>query len=359
MFSRNGIEASRYDLVNGTVVGSTSFEPFPLVWRIVYALQSENLGPPPARRRTVYDFTGDGMSDLVWRNAAGTLAFWVVDIRAGGTSGRYILGTVDPSWEIAAVGDYTGDRTSDILFRHRPTGAIGYWRIFRGSIVEFVPLRWDLGLEWQVVSSRKRSEFDGDGRDDILLRHSSGALGMYLLTGDAPFQIRWVDIGPVDPEWSVQGTADFNGDGREDILFRHRSTGAVRYARMGGGGIEGWVELIASLDAQWIVGTLADFNGDGFDDIYWLTSSIQTEGYWDMRGGQLTAFRPNTAVRSLHALSLRFLSSGDYAGDRSEDILFSLSTSRSAGHVYPFVDGVDGASFLFVSNRDFVWSDGR
>jgi hypothetical protein len=292
-------------------------------------MQSVTLGAPPRARRAVYDFTGDGTSDLLFRDAAGQLAFWDMSGMplAGGL--RVLLGTVGPNWDIAGVGDYDGDRTSDLLFRNRTSGSIGYWKIYRGAMVAFVPLQWNVPLDWQVVHSRKRSDFDGDGRDDILLRRSDGAMGMYLVTGPGPLAVNWVDLGPSDPSWSVAGTSDFNGDGRDRVLFRQPSTGAVGYVRMNGQAFQAWVALIPSLDTGWSIGTLADFDGDGFDDIYWRNASGPTEGYWDMANGVLNGFVPNAGTTTFPGYATIGFTSGDYAGDGSEDVAAMFNTGNT------------------------------
>lgn len=345
------LTATLWNLLAGTVTFNRSLGYFdqPGSWALVPARLSGQLGPPPARRRTVYDFTGDGSSDLLWRNADGQLWFWDFNpssVTLGGYSeNRVVLGTVSLDWDIVGVGDYNGDRTSDILFRNRATGAIGYWAIAQGSMREFVPLRWDLGLEWQVVSSRNRSDLNGDGRDDILLRHVNGALGMYLVTGPGAFQIQWAPLGDLDPAWTVTGTGDFSGDGAEDILVRQVSTGATRYARMSGAGIQAWVDLTASLDAGWYVGALGDFNNDGFTDIYWRTSTTLPEGYWDMASGSVSGFRINQQFAQFPGQPTLGFTSGDYHGDRSEDVAAffpgDTPTVWNTWWMLGFVTGID------------------
>lgn len=312
--------AQRRNFLNGSQTDTTFLLAFSSDWAFVPSMQSAPLGPPPRARRAAYDFTGDGTSDLLFRDASGQLLFWDMGGTPLAAQQRVPLLAVGPEWEIAGVADYDGDRTSDILFRHMTTGAVGYWKMSRGAMVAFVPLDWSLSLQWQVVSSRKRSDLDGDGRDDILLRDANGTFAMMLVTGPGPLAVRWVDLGPSDPAWGVVGTADFTGDGRADVLLRHASTGAVGYVRMGPFGFAAWVPLIASLDFSWTVGTLADFNGDGFDDIYWRAPGGPIEGYWNLADGALSGFVSNALATTFPGYVTIGFTSGDYAGDGSEDV---------------------------------------
>src|SRR5262249_24384101 len=62
-------------------------------------------------------------------------------------------------------------------------------------------------------------DFNGDGTADILWRHTSGALGLWLLNGTTISGGGMVS--PVSNDWTIAGVGDFNGDGKADILWRH------------------------------------------------------------------------------------------------------------------------------------------
>lgn len=349
---RTGLKALRRDFVNGVQTGTTTLMFFN-GYAFVGAMQAGALGPPPRARRTSYDFTGDGMSDLLVRSASGQLSFWSLAGTPFGVIQQRVtvLGTVTTDWDVVGVGDYDGDGTSDLLFRSLVNGSIGYWRVYHGAMVSFVPLQWNVPLTWQVVNSRKRSDFNGDRRDDVLLRRADGAMGMYLVTGTAALAVQWVDLGGSDPSWNVAGTADFDGNGTDDVLFQRTSTGAVGYVRMSGTGFQGWVGLIDGLDASWSIGALADFNGDGDDDIYWRNSSGLTEGYWDLANGVIARFVPNAGANTYPGYATSAFVSGDYAGDGSEDIAAQFNTGQFGDRVgwLLFVNGTTdsyGGAFI-------------
>ena len=82
----------------------------------------------------VGDFGGDGKSDILWRSDSGQVSEWIMD----GTTvvaGTVLLGgtAVPDSWHIANVGDFSGDGKSDILWRN-DNGQVSEW-IMDGTTV--------------------------------------------------------------------------------------------------------------------------------------------------------------------------------------------------------------------------------
>jgi hypothetical protein len=62
-------------------------------------------------------------------------------------------------------------------------------------------------------------DFDGDGKADILWRHVTGTVALWLMNGQAlSFSNTFANIWP---EWSIACVGDFNGDGHVDILWRN------------------------------------------------------------------------------------------------------------------------------------------
>ena len=62
------------------------------------------------------------------------------------------------------------------------------------------------------------SDFNGDGKADILRRDSAGNVSIWLMNGSQlSVKSPWPTYGP---GWSIVGSGDFNGDGKADILWR-------------------------------------------------------------------------------------------------------------------------------------------
>jgi hypothetical protein len=86
-----------------------------------------------------------------------------------------------------------------------------------------LPLFQDIG--WTLLTlTFCCKDFNGDGKADLLWRHTSGAVYIWLLDGTS--RIGEGPVGGVSTDWTIVGVGDFNGDGKADLLWRHTS-GAV------------------------------------------------------------------------------------------------------------------------------------
>ena len=69
------------------------------------------------------DVSGDGVSDILWRNPDGGLAYWAMH---GLTGTDVALSTVSTDWTLLGAGDLNGDGWADLLWRHSG-GALATW----------------------------------------------------------------------------------------------------------------------------------------------------------------------------------------------------------------------------------------
>ena len=67
--------------------------------------------------------------------------------------------------------------------------------------------------DWTVVGV---GDFNGDGKADILWRHTSGTLYQWQMNGTSVIGAGSPGGAPTD--WTVVGVGDFNGDGKADVL---------------------------------------------------------------------------------------------------------------------------------------------
>ena len=75
-----------------------------------------------------------------------------------------------------------------------------------------------------VSGGPNRSDFNGDGKADILWQNSStGQRVIWLMNGTTHQST--VNLGTVPTTWSIVGSSDFNGDAKADILWQNSSTG--------------------------------------------------------------------------------------------------------------------------------------
>jgi hypothetical protein len=104
-------------------------------------------------------------------------AMHVAEVYTGGT---------DPNrdWEIEGVGDFGADGLPDILWRHRG-GALAIWGKGRYEAGQAYPTYQNQpgahpGTDWQVAGV---GDFNADGGADILWRHDTGVVTIWLMDG--------------------------------------------------------------------------------------------------------------------------------------------------------------------------------
>ena len=208
--------------------------------------------------------------------------------------------------------DFNGDGKSDILWRHS-SGQLVTW-FMNGTSVSSTGFPGSASTDWIVEGV---GDFNGDGKSDILWRHSSGQLVTWFMNGTSIIGTGFP--GGVSTDWSVEGIGDFNGDGKADILWRH-SSGTIFIWLMDGSSIIG-TGSPGSAAPDWTIVGVGDFNGDGKADILWRHSS-GVLFIWFMNGTvRAAAVRP-AAPR----LTGQWSGVGDFNGDGKADILWRHSS---------------------------------
>jgi len=222
-----------------------------------------------------FDFNGDGLADILWRNHNGAIAVWD-GTKTGFVQSSYVDSSVPAATAIVGAGDFNGDGRDDLLFRDAEGGIsaepsrgnglqIGY-----GHSYTHTPISTDWAVEGVA-------DFSGDGKADILWRHANGSLSTWdaitSSTGAIDFQEDSWDHPPIDRSWHVVGLGDFDGDGRADILWRHDNGAVSVWTSTGRSFAEN--QFNASAATNWSVAEVGDFNGDGLADILWRYTAGQ------------------------------------------------------------------------------------
>jgi len=185
------------------------------------------------------DFNGDGRDDILWRHVNGTVTDWLGQAN-GGFAGNFANANLalTNDWRIAGTGDFNGDGRGDILWRHI-NGTVTDWlgTASGGFTGNFANANLALTTEWQIAGT---GDFNGDGYDDILWRHANGTVTDWLGQADGGFTGNFANANlALTNDWQIAGTCDFNGDGRDDILWRHTNGTVTDWLGQANGGFAG------------------------------------------------------------------------------------------------------------------------
>ncbi len=259
----------------------------------------------------VGDFSGDGRSDILWRNA-GTGEVWEYQMNGTTVTDSALVATLGPSWQIDAVGDFNGDERCDILWRNRDTGEVWEYQLNGATVINAAPVA-TVGLEWRVEGT---ADFNSDGRADILWRNAiTGQVWQYQMNGTTISNSALV--ATVVLEWQIAGIGDFNADGRGDILWRNMRTGEVREYQLNGATVVNNAS-VAMVGLDWQIAGIGDFNGDSRSDILWR--NINTGQVWEYQLDGATII--NSASVATVGLDWQIAGVGDFNGDTRSDILW-------------------------------------
>jgi FG-GAP-like repeat len=254
------------------------------------------------------DFTGNGTSDILWRDSSGDVAIW--QMAGTNVTANGIIGGADDSWSIVGNGDFFGNGTDDILWRNAD-GNIDVWTMQNGNVTGSTQIGFADPASWNVVAT---GDFTGDGDDDILWRDSSGDVAIWQMNGTNVVSNNIV--GFADQSWQVRGTGNFTGNGMSDILWQNSDNGAVDIWQMNGIQVVGDTQ-IGFADASWRILGTGDFNGDGTSDILWENTAGAVD-VWEINDGTVAATTQlGFADPSWHVASI-----GDYNGNGTSDILW-------------------------------------
>ena len=214
------------------------------------------------------------------------------------------------NFNINGIGDFDGDGRDEILIlgNNGPSNALDF--IFANDDAEFdftMGPYASVPADWKIAGV---GDFNGDGRDDILWRNDDGRIGNWLTTaqftsfggfgpGVTGFTINNASILQVSLDWSVASVGDFDGDGYDDILWRHES-GAIGTWSGGEDGIFTINEdSVVQVPNAWLIVATGDYDGDGVADILWRNPASAQVGTWS--GTETGGFEINPTLYTIEA----------------------------------------------------------
>jgi hypothetical protein len=231
--------------------------------------------PPEWKVAGTGDFNGDGRDDILWGNTgdeASVFTNWLGQESGGLLDNSSNLYAFLPSeWQVAGTGDFNGDGRDDVLWQN--TGDVSVFTNWlgqsNGSLADNSANFFSfLEAEWHIAAT---GDFNGDGRDDILWQRDGGAFTNWLGKSNGGFTDNSANFFAfLGAGWTVAGAGDFNGDGRDDILWKNSSGDYTNWLGQANGSfVDNSANFWANPGAQFRLEAIGDYNGDGRDDVVW------------------------------------------------------------------------------------------
>ena len=213
----------------------------------------------------VGDFNGDNYDDVIIRNAVSG-QWYIYNFQGASMVSRGYVGLESAALvSVQAVADFNQDGKSDVLLRNVQTGAWTLSLIDDKSVTRTLQPPMSQVVTWGIVDA---ADFDGNGSPDILIRNSqSGTWYVYLYNGTDISSRGYLTTLTSDKQEEVQGVADFDGDGANDVLLRHSGTGAWSIAFMNGLTPKSTESLALPTGASWQFVAADDYTRDGRADV--------------------------------------------------------------------------------------------
>ncbi|WP_182668204.1 FG-GAP-like repeat-containing protein [Marilutibacter penaei] len=213
-----------------------------------------------------------------------------------------------PGFSLDVRGDFDGDGRSDVLWRHTVEGWNSIWK--KANPTEYQYLSEVSNVDWKIAGI---ADFDGDGKDDILWRNVRNGRNTIWRSADSAMQTPLTTVSNLD--WEPVAVADFDADGRADIFWRNARNGRNVLWHGGSYATRTNAMLVGNLDWK-VVGT-SDFNGDGHSDLLWRNARSGANTVWMSANGQ-TQKRLTTVSNT----AWQIVGVDDFDGDEVPDILW-------------------------------------
>jgi hypothetical protein len=291
------------------------------------------------------DFNGDGISDLMFREAGGTMSEWL----GQGSSGAFAWNPnagfqVGTDWSMLGFGDFNADGMMDILWRQSTTGKFMVWDGKADGTFAWA-VNYDLPTSYTFAGI---GDFNGDGHSDIMWRDASGTLSEWLGQSNGSFAWNPNAAFQLSTDWQLASSSDFNGDGYGDLVWRSSTSGQVMEWLGQPDGTFAWSTNYDLSNNFHLAGT-GDFNGDGIADLMWRDSSGNLSEWLGQANGGF-AWNPNAIYNMSNDWELA--ATGDYNHDGTDDLIWR---SDSTGQVIEWLGQSDGT---FVVNQNVHYNVG-
>lgn len=311
------------------------------------------------------DFYGDGSDDilLVKVNATGAgdlilSAMTILDINGLDDISSYSI-PVSPGGYITSdkylhLGDFDGDGKDDILLlKYGSPGSYTYFGklITDHSGEQNVDLQ---GLAY-LASAQKytSSDFDGDGKEEIMVFYS-GSCEIFELnskpsTGTFPYKVEKI-YHNVFPSYTDEiRHGDFNGDGKTDLLVGNGSSWSVAYSTGVGYDVRPFTfSTTPDVSSSSETIEIGDFNGDGQSDIFHIHDISATSNFDKYYSNGISFNLKQNTGPNFYPYNNAAV--GDYNGD-GKDVIFRTDNWPGTFSGFFYFDK-DGTEYLLDKVKD-------
>jgi hypothetical protein len=161
--------------------------------------------------RAAGDMDGDGISDLLFQNAAGDIAGWF--LKADGTTRSVIQWGNVGDWKLCACADYVGAGHAQIFFQH-PNGPVAFWHIDTNGVFQGAELVLTNAGPWHL---RVAVPHAAGGRADLYWQTDTSLVAVWQQQpgGGVIAQFIGSTVG-----WMLCAAVDVDYDGVGDLLWQ-------------------------------------------------------------------------------------------------------------------------------------------
>ena len=310
----------------------------------------------------VADFNGDGRPDIVAASNQSAMVAVLINNGAGGFNAAKSFTTTNSSHVSVTAADVSGDGKADILVTDQSSGGVSVL-LGDGTGGFGVSTLSATGVANQGIAV---TDFNGDGKADVVTGNSNGTVSVLLGTGGGAFSVAHsFSAGTAGTGYNIS-VADMNADGKMDIVTADFSTTFVSVLLGDGAGSFATAKTYNAVGST-IGVAVADVNGDGRADIVassWGNGTVgvllgnggtggvlQTSGTLsisDLDPGQST-FVAQTATAGNHGygnFSINAAGAWSYAATNNQTAIQSLT----AGHT--LTDSFTVTSFDGTATQD-------
>lgn len=236
------------------------------------------------------------------------------------------FGSATISVAAGSVSDFDGDGRSDVLWHDNANGDTGYWTTDSNGAVTGLHDYGSGSTAYAVVGV---GDFDGDGKAEALWYSAANADTGYWTTDANGTVTGFYDYGKGSTAYVVAGVGDFDGSGRDEVLWHNDADGDTGYwATDSSGTVTGFHDYGERSTASVVAG-VGDFDGNGRAEVLWHDQANGDTGYWTTdSNGTVTGFHDYGNGSTTYAIA----GVGDFDGKGRDEVLWQDKATGDTGY---------------------------